>query len=208
MLLSHMLNIGFDFDGVILDTERPYRFAFQSYCFFELGILPSRRVHRFTNYNFDMPREQSLDIEKVLSPIATKNAIFMAGVTEILPRLRERGHKLYIVTARGKPGFEFEIPTARARIDELEQILGFKFDGEFWGQNKVTVCKDHNIPILIDDDDINCAKTSAAGIYTLYFREKYSQKLPQSEHLIEVDGYMNIYHEILRLEKDLTQNNV
>jgi len=124
----------------------------------------------------------------------------MVGAREILDMLRERGHKLFLITARTSVYAlgEEEIISAKKRLDEF----GFKFDGEFWCvNNKVKVCKDNNIVIMIDDCNENCRKLSEAGIHTLYFREKGVEKLPGGKYLVDVYNWMHIYKEILKLEK-------
>lgn len=198
LVLQMSMNIGVDFDGVIVDSEKRFKYHFEKFAFLKHGREVKTRVWRSAQKCFDLPKE---DVDKYfinnLGPI-TLASPFMEGAREVLEMLRERGHKLFLVTARNTFLCEDEVVSAQKKVKEL----GFKFDGEFWSVlDKVACCKENNITVMIDDCNKNCRKLMENGIHTLYFREKGVEKLPEGEYLVDVHNWIHIYKEILKLER-------
>ena len=196
-MTQKILRIGIDFDGVLVDTEADFRYHMEKHMY-EQGIEPATRHNRnaLKNYEIDdLSDLQDFFIECFCKDL-TMTGSFFAGAKEVLQMLRKRGHKLFLVTARGKIARQPEIQTARARLDEF----GFKFDGEFWEiKDKSKVCLDNGLDVLVDDCNENCVKSAAAGIKTLYFRDRGIEKLDHP-NITEVDNWFHIYKEILKFE--------
>ena len=191
------LNIGIDFDGVIVDSERIFRYIVEKLYYFKYGRKPRTRRYRQIQKCFP-PHFTSEMLQLVMDNIKqiTQDAPILPGAVEILKMLRAHGHKLFLVTARGIYDEEKEIDCTLKRLNKL----GIEFDGFFWkASDKTKVCLENNIDVIIDDCDDNCTSTAAAGIKTLFFRDKTVRKLPKKPCLIEVDNWMHIYTEIISL---------
>ena len=192
------MNIGVDFDGVIIDFERHLKYEFEKIVFLTYGRDVVGRHSRRIRKCLDLTDEE---VDKILEDHLvriTYECPFIAGAGEVLDMLRERGHELFLITTRNDRKRKGEISSAKERLHEL----GFKFDGEFWcAFDKVATCKENNITVMIDDDERNCRNLSENIIHTLYFRDKGVEKLPTGKYLVEVYNWMHIYKEILKLEE-------
>lgn len=192
------MNIGVDFDGVIVDTEACVKYEFEKYAFLTRGLDVKSRAYRRMGPCFDLSPEERRKILKENLVDITLTCGYKRGVKEVLEMLRERGHKLFLVTARNNYNGEEELTCARKRLDDL----GFKFDNEFWfSEDKVKACNENGITVMIEDCNQNCRLLSEAGIHTLYFREKGYEKLPEGKYLVDVYNWMHIFKEVLKIER-------
>ena len=68
------------------------------------------------------------------------------------------------------------------------------FDKYFWKEhNKLKVCKEESIDIMIDDSPSTCTKMQENKIRTIYFRGLRGPKLNEDEYLKEVNNWGQIY---------------
>ena len=74
-------------------------------------------------------------------------------------------------------------------------------------RDKAVYCKKNNIDVLIDDDDYYSHSVAEAGIKVLYFRDRNVRHI-NHHNLIEVDNWMHIYKEILKLETDIVDKHM
>ena len=197
------LKIGVDYDGVVLDSESWFAYEFEKFMF-ENGIEIMTRKNRSVQKNYDfsnIPTDSKIhelmtseNFAKEVDRIGTISA-FMPGVFEMLRTLRDRGHELVLITARGALCMDIEVNATKKQLAEV----GFKFDHEFYGaSNKAKICIEQGIDIMIDDDNKNCLQLGQAGIKTLYFRDRNVEKLDHP-NITEVDNWCHIYKEILKI---------
>lgn len=184
------MNIGIDIDGVILDSEKVFRTVADLYNTIDLN---NRKIR-----NYEEPRVQEKYnwTEKEIQEFAdryfiecSKKSNLMPYVKEVLELLRKEGHKLIIITARGKDNKEM-----KNVAEEKFNKEGLKFDKYFWGQReKADVCVNEKIDIMIDDNYNNCLEIANKNIKTLYFRDAGLKKIKDNENVIEVHNWGEIY---------------
>ncbi len=191
------VKIGIDIDGVILNTENQIRVNAEIYDLLELkkdgitnknGFYTSQRYENWTKEELDYFREKYF-IK------STDQAYLMPGAREIINLLKEVGHELIVITARG-----FTVKGMRKAGEKKLEELDLKFDKYFWAtEDKVSVCKNENIDIMIDDNPNHCKAISENKIRTLYFRDVTREKLEENEYLTEVNNWGEVYRYIYNL---------
>lgn len=185
------MKIGIDVDGVILDYERMLKTYSELYDFIELkkGGMVNRNEHYIRN-RYRWTAEERLNfIDKYFVEL-TKKTSFVPGANDVIKMLKNDGHELIVISARG-------INAGEAMKDEVIKKFneeGLLFDKYYWKQeDKLEVAKKEKIDIMIDDYYEVCKKLSQNKIKTIYFRDKEMKKLEQNEYLKEVSNWGEIY---------------
>lgn len=72
-----------------------------------------------------------------------------------------------------------------------------KIDKYYWkAKDKLKICQEENIDIMIDDNPDTCEKLSNNNIKTLYFRNIYGRKLEENKNLSEVYNWGQVLKNI------------
>lgn len=194
------MKIGIDLDGVVIDSETTFR-TYEE--IFDMDILNGnnlvdRREPKFqSRYNWTDEQEKQF-IEKYLL-IAAQQSGLMSGFKSVYELLRKEGHEFVVITARG--GFFKEMKDDAIRVLDENNI---KFDKYYWQiDNKLEICKNENVDIMIDDDWKIIKKISDDKIKTLYFRDTNLMKLEENEYIKEVNNWGDIYRAIKEMSKKL-----
>lgn len=191
------MKIGIDVDGVLLDYEK--------------GMLANAEIFDiercrgngkiyldkfFAQDKYDWTVEEKHQfISENLGDISQKS-IIMAGAKYVLEKLREMGHELIIISARGTESDEMiDIVTEKFNNEDM------KFDKYYWKEsNKLEVCKQENIDIMIDDSPNTCIRMSENKIKAIYFRGIRGYDVEESDYLKEVNNWGEIYRYIRKLK--------
>lgn len=185
------MKIGLDIDGVLLDTARAYITSAEIFSLDVLGSKDDRLINKnelFIQNRYDWTDEEFKKwCERNLLSWANSSN-FMPGAVEVVKKLQQMGHELYIITARG--GFiEGMKKSALDKMKEKDLI----FNGYYFNiEDKGEVCEKLKIDIMIDDSIQNCKNICERGIKVLYFRDVKMKKL---EHQLstEVNNWGEIY---------------
>ncbi len=192
------MTIGIDLDGVLFDSESYYR----SYA--ELFDIKLNRKGSYNEseliieekYNWSAEEFQQF-ISECMKQI-TREAPLKPYAREVINLLKERGHRLVIVSARGDYG-EWEIEATYERLKKE----GLTFDDIFLNQsNKAIKCMEEKVDVMIDDSFKNVNLVAQNGIKCLYFRELPSPRA-SSEKITEVYSWGEAYRKILTFEKSI-----
>lgn len=186
------MNIGFDFDGVIVDTERAFKYEAEKYQYFHGGNFNRTQKGFVFAGN---PEGVKYCFSSGMFERVTMTAPLIAGAKEILEMLHKDGHKLFLITARGTAYADGaqEISTAKARLEQLK----LPFDKIIWArEDKGQACLENKIDIFIDDDTKHCENVAECGIRALHFRDRFIPHAKESKNITEVDTFMHIYKEI------------
>lgn len=141
------MKIGIDIDGVILNSENLIRTKAELYDLLELhkdgvvnknGFLDSER-YDWNTEQLEKFRECFIDV--------TKDSVLMPGAKEVLQLLKNDGHELIIITARG-----ITAKGMKKATEEKFKQYNLEFDQYYWrAENKTEICKNENIDVMIDD---------------------------------------------------------
>ena len=193
------MKIGIDLDGVVFDSETTFR-TYEE--IFDINTLKGNNLidieePKFqSRYNWTKEQEQQF-IEKYFLRVSKESGL-MSGFVGVYNLLKHQGHEFVVITARG--GFIKEMKDDAIRILEENDI---NFDKYYWKvEDRLEVCKNENVDIMIDDDWKIVKKLSENHVKTLYFRDANLKKLEENEYLKEVNNWGEIYRYIYNLSME------
>ena len=193
------MKIGIDLDGVVIDSETTFR-TYEE--IFDIDVLKGNNLinkeePKFqARYNWTSEQEKEF-IEKYFLTIS-KESNLMSGFIAIYNLLKKQGHEFVVITARG--GFIKEMKDDAIRVLEENNI---KFDKYYWNvQDKLEICKNEKVDIMIDDDWRIIKKLADDEVKTLYFRDTNLMKLEENEYIKEVNNWGEIYRYIRKINKN------
>lgn len=191
------MKIGVDIDGVILDYERVLKTYGDLYDFIELkkdGII-NRHEHYLRN-RYNWTEEERMNFINKYFLKLSRQTNLIPGAKDVIHMLQNEGHELIVISARG--GMIEKMKDVAIEKFNKEDI---KFNKYYWKQeDKLDVAKKENIDYMIDDSYDVCKKLSDNGIKSIYFRDKEMKKINQSDYLIEVSNWGEIYRYIKGME--------
>lgn len=184
------MRIGIDLDGVVIDSETTFRTYEEIYDIDTLkgNNLIDREEPKFqARYNWTEEQKQEF-IEKYFLTVSRESNL-MSGFIRVYHLLKNQGHEFIVITARG--GFVKEMKDDAIRLLEENNI---SFDKYYWKtEDKLEVCKNENVDIMIDDDWRIIKRLADNHIKTLYFRDTNLIKLEESKYIKEVNNWGDIY---------------
>ena len=192
------MKIGIDLDGVVIDSETTFR-TYEE--IFDIDVLKGNHLinkeePKFqARYNWTNEQEKEF-IEKYFL-IVSKESNLMSGFIGIYNLLKEQGHEFVVITARG--GFVKEMKDDAIRLLEEKNI---KFDKYYWNvDDKLEICKNEKVDIMIDDDWKIIKRLADNEVKTLYFRNTNLMKLEENKYIKEVNNWGEIYRNIKEMKK-------
>lgn len=192
------MNIGIDVDGVLIDFEERFRYKAEIFDYIERKNNEIKNKESYIieeKYNWN-ENDWKTFADKYLIEL-TEESNIIPGAKEIISLLKNDGHKLFIISARGTECQEM-ITIVNKKL-EKENLY---FDKYYWKiENKLKVIQDEKVDIMIDDNPNTCQRLSNNNIRTIYFRNVYEKKLEENKYLKEVKNWGEVYRYI----KDITK---
>lgn len=193
------MKIGIDLDGVVIDSETTFR-TYEE--IFDIDVLKGnnlidRREPKFqTRYNWTIEQEKEF-IKKYFLKVSNESNL-MSGFIGVYNLLKEQGHEFVVITARG--GFIKEMKDDAIRLLNENNI---EFDKYYWNiEDKLEICLNENVDIMIDDDWRIVKKLADNGVKALYFRDTNLMKLEENKYIKEVNNWGDIYRNIKKCEEN------
>ena len=187
------MKIGIDLDGVVIDSETTFR-TYEE--IFDIDVLKGNNLinkeePKFqARYNWTNEQEKEF-IEKYFLTVS-KESNLMSGFIGVYNLLKVQVHEFVVITARG--GFVKEMKDDAIRLLEENNI---KFDKYYWNvEDKLEICKNEKVDIMIDDDWKIIKRLVDNEVKTLYFRDTNLMKLEENEYIKEVNNWGEIYRYI------------
>lgn len=191
------MRIGIDLDGVVFDTEKAFRIYSELYDIEVLkrnSLINNQEVRFQKRYNWS--EEEQEDFLKMYHETITTETNFMPGAQEVLRLLKQEGHELIIITARGGWNKKM-IDITNKRLKESKMDIFDRY--YFRTENKAEVCKNENIDVMIDDSYEKCKSISENKIKTVYLKDAPSYNL-ENEYVKVLYNWGEIYRYIKELE--------
>ena len=128
-------------------------------------------------------------LENIYTSVVVKR-----NAKEVLRRLRKKGNKLFIITARNN--------RMCSKITDIEELTRkwlsdneIEVDGIFidcYGEKRADVCREQKIDVMIDDDPYNYKMISSNKCKCLLFddRERFNLKDDYVTNWLEVEDYI------------------
>lgn len=195
------MRIGIDIDGVLTDIER-FQLDYGSKYWFEKNIgeiinPSSYRVFELFGNNKEL-NEQFWNDHRKIYGINVKAREF---ASEVIKKLKEQGNEIYIITARyftdenSDKGEE-----TRLIVKEWLENNEIVYDRLiFSGENKLQICIDNKIDLMIDDSVENVNNISTA-IPVICFDASYNREC-NGKNIIRCYSWYDIYSKIIKIEK-------
>lgn len=187
------MKIGIDLDGVVIDSEATFRTYEEIFDIDTLqgNNLINREEPKFqARYNWTDEQEKEF-IERYFLTVS-KESNLMSGFIAVYRLLKEQGHEFVVITARG--GHVKEMKDDAIRILEENKI---EFDKYYWRvEDKLEICRQENVDIMIDDDWKIIKRLADNQVKTLYFRDTNLMRLEENEYITEVNNWGDIYRYI------------
>ena len=195
------MKIGIDLDGVVFDSEKEFRVYSELYDMLDLkqNSKINNKELKFQS-RFKWTKE---DIDGFLNKYHKQIIVesnFMPGVKRILKLLKEDGHTLILITARGGMNRDM-IKVTEERLQQNEMNI---FDKYYWAtENKDEVCVKENVDIMIDDFCDKCKSIANSKIKTIYLKDAPSYDLEENEYIKVLYNWGEIYRYIKEIENKL-----
>ena len=192
------MRIGIDLDGVIFDSEKEFRVYSELYDMIDLkqNSKTDNRKLKFQD-RFQWSEKQTKDFLKKYHKQIIEESNFIPGVKRILKLLKEDGHSLILITARGGLNKDM-IRITEKRLKENGMYI---FDKYYWAtENKEKVCQKENIDIMIDDFCKNCENIANTKIKTIYLKDAPSYDLEENKYIKVLYNWGEIYRYIKEIE--------
>ena len=154
------MNIGIDIDDTMSETTKLANSILHS----DYKNLNINDYHELSKKDFlKFCKDHILEIQKYM--------ILKDGVVEMLKLWKDKGYKIYIITARGSKKMEFLIPITLEFLKNnnivYDEII-------FKQERKGNACKEKNIDVFIDDKEevLDEVKKKNPDIRTIRFLNK------------------------------------
>ena len=152
------MKIGIDMDNTICSTDKKVGE-------YEKIFTNNHNIDSYTiwhnNYYFNLFLSEYLEI--IYTEVEPKE-----NVVSCINRLKEHGNEIYIITARTNN----YVTDMYKIIDNYCSKHNIKIDGIFIdAKDKVDICKENNIDIMIDDSFYNYDRLTTNNIKTILFDE-------------------------------------
>ena len=170
------MNIGIDIDDTLTDIRDKLNLAAEKYAN-ELGKENKNEEDKYVEDNnngnvyqikYGFTYEELKYFLSVIHEGITKKEEPRKNCVEIIRKLHNEGHKIYIITARDS---EFHEDPYKLSKDWLDKNNIYYDELIVNARNKLEVCQRKNIDLFIDDQLANCTKLSEAGIKVIRITE-------------------------------------
>ena len=188
------MKIGIDLDGVVFDSEKEYRVYSELYDMLDLkqNSKTDNRKLAFQD-RFNWTQEEIDGFLKKYHKQITLESNFMPGAQKVLKMLKEDGHTLILVTARGSLNKDM-IKLTENRLKQKDMDL---FDKYYWAvKNKAEVCVKEKIDLMIDDPLNHIKAVADAKIKAIYLKDAPSYDLEENEYSKVLYNWGEIYRYI------------
>jgi uncharacterized HAD superfamily protein len=129
------------------------------------------------------------ELKHFLGPIQDEiinNANPKNNASNILKKLKELGHEIYIITARDSEFHEDPYKQSKEWLDSNNIVFDKLIVNAI---EKDIICKEENIDLFIDDSLYNCISVSNLGIKTILFSNNESNY----SNIISISNWNDIY---------------
>ncbi len=192
------MKIGIDLDGVVFDSEKEFRVYSELYDMIDLkqNRKMDNKELKFQDRFKWTQKETEGFLNKYHKQIIVESN-YMPGVKRILNLLKQDGHSLILITARGGMNKDM-IKITEERLKQSEMDI---FDKYYWAtENKDDVCIKENIDIMIDDFYKKCESIANKKVRTIYLKDAPSYDLEENEYIKVLYNWGEIYRYIKEID--------
>ncbi len=195
------MRIGIDIDNTITEVQEELNKAAYEYAI-KLGKNIDNEENNLEDIKnngdlykkkFEFNYEELKYFLKNIQEEITNNAKPRVDSVEIIKKLREDGHKIFIITARDSEFHDDPYLLSKKWLDknniEYDKLI-------VNAREKGIVCKNENIDVFIDDQLNNCLDVSKEGIKVI----RISNENSNNKNIVDLSSWSKIYEVIGELE--------
>lgn len=174
------MRIGIDIDGVITNIGE-YQIDIASKYFYEKD---KSLIKNIKAYNIEEMFETSVNVDKqfwmefVFDYV--QNIYPRKYASEVIKKLKEQGHEIYIITARiGDVGIVDPEEIEKMKNATIEWLKKYDIEYDkifFTSSNKVSTCQENNIELMIEDSPKNITELSENNIKVMCYHNSYNEQ--------------------------------
>lgn len=193
------MKIGIDIDDTLTDIKQELEQEARKYAK-QLG-KKEQNISGITNKNdgniwqrkYGFTYEELKYFLKEIQESVTKKARPREKAKEVIEKLKQKGHKIYIITARDSEFHDDPYQLSKDWLDKNE----IEYDKLIVNaREKAHICQQEKIDVFIDDQLNNCLAVSNIGIKTI----QISDEKEQVENIITLENWNEIYKYIVEME--------
>lgn len=153
---------------------------------------------------FGWNKEQENKFKEQYIGTCLSQATIKAGARECIQKLKEEGHRIFIITARTP---EETVENVQEISEEWLQRNGIILDKlEIGCEQKIDKCREHNIDVFIDDNTEHCkAVHENLGIPVILFDSIYNQDTKDYDRVYSWEEVYEIVENYSKNRKDSTK---
>ncbi|MFW6285984.1 MAG: 5' nucleotidase, NT5C type [Nanoarchaeota archaeon] len=199
------MNIGIDIDEVLCKTNDSFLKAFNK--------KHNTNIKRTDIFNYDYSCVEHFQRGYILSELIKhlelnlNNFEIVVDAKNVLKKLKNKGYKLYVITARNKELVsEKTIDWLNFHFGEnfFEKIL-FSNEGKNMRYCKSEITKKYNIDILIEDEPNYATNCAELGIKVFLMDCPWNKKVVESNNLTRIYNWIDIENLLLNEMQQLKQ---
>ena len=198
------MRIGIDIDGVLTDVER-WQLDYGSKFYYERY---QKEIVDFEGYDtnqiFNVDDKLDEEFWRKYFKEYSLNVEARKFANEVIDKLKQDGHQIYIITARGS--FLSHSADVMSIEENQEIVLNWLKNNHinydkiiFSPEDKLDICKENNIDLMIEDKVDNINKISKI-IPVICFHAGYNKDCKNS-NIIRCYSWYDIYSKINKLAK-------
>ena len=192
------MKIGIDLDGVVFDSEKEFRVYSELYDMIDLkqnSKMDNKELKFQDRFKWTQKETEGF-LNKYHKQIIVESN-YMPGVKRILNLLKQDGHSLILITARGGMNKDM-IKITEEKLKQSERDI---FDKYYWAtEEKDEICIKENIDIMIDYFYKKCESIANEKIKTIYLKDAPSYDLEENEYIKVLYNWGEIYRYIKEID--------
>ena len=188
------MNIGFDIDGV-MTNEEDYQIECLTKYVYENNLPDMTNPLAFETRKYDdMESMFEIYVDKFIEEYA-ENGKPRLFASEIINKLRQDGHKIYIITSR-RP-----TPTGTEKGEKMKAIVkrwldknNIEYDGLFFEKDKTIKMKELSLDAMVEDNPTTI-EAFVKITHVFCFDNRYNANL-ECENMTRVYSFYDLYRKI------------
>lgn len=196
------MNIGIDIDGVLTDIEQ-WQLDYASEFYYEkynMDIINPNGY--YTNEFYNMPTKYDDEFWAEYFKDYSLNIEARKFASEVIEKLKNDGNTIYIITARC--GYSYNSKTILTDEESNQIVKNWLKEHKiyydkliFSPEDKLEICKENNINLMIEDKPENI-NTISKHIPVICFNARYNEQC-NGKNIIRCYSWYDIYAKIKKI---------
>lgn len=201
------MTIGIDIDDTLTNTSELLVAYAQKYNYEILKVkepLDKNRVYSIINggqleYGMNWTPDQANSFKDMFHTSVLENAPIKPFAKEIINKLKKEGNRIIFITARNNKGDRInDSYSVSKKLLDKNDIEYDKLITEC--HDKLSVCKENNIDIFVDDKIETCLELKNGGVVSFVMNTPFNNQLDE-KNIVRVFSWIDLYYKIQSIKK-------